>query len=89
VVETAETVTVAELDRGWSEAPRALRLASVVAELGELLKHSYWAKEGDLDGLFRRAQAVSAEYPGDLRVAELATLVGKAAAASRIPPATP
>jgi Ca-activated chloride channel family protein len=80
VVETAETIAAGELERSWDEAPRALRLASVVAELGEVLKHSYWAKEGDLDGLFRRAQKVSAEYPGDVRVAELATLVGKAAA---------
>lgn len=83
VEEVARPIAVRELRRAWDEAPRALRLASVVAELAEILKGSYWAREGDLDDLFRRAQKLSAEYPGDLRVAELATLVGKAAALSR------
>jgi Ca-activated chloride channel family protein len=80
VEELSRSIAAGELDRDWEDAPAALRLASVVAELAEVLKGSYWAKDGDLDALFRRAQAVSADYPGDLRVAELATLIGKAAA---------
>jgi Ca-activated chloride channel homolog len=80
IEELARTITAGELDREWDEGPAGLRLASVVAELAEILKGSYWAKDGDLDDLFRRAQALSAEYRGDLRVAELAALVGKAAA---------
>jgi len=80
VEELARPITAGELDRDWEDAPAALRLASVVAELAEVLRRSYWAKDSDLDALFRRAQAVSADFPGDLRVAELATLVGKAAA---------
>ncbi|HEX6199114.1 MAG TPA: von Willebrand factor type A domain-containing protein, partial [Thermoanaerobaculia bacterium] len=83
VEELSRSIAAGDLDRAWEEAPAALRLASVVAELAEVLKGSYWAKDGDLDALFRRAQAVSADYPGDLRVAELATLIGKAAALQR------
>lgn len=72
-------VTAGELLRPWEEAPSSLRLASVAAELAEILRGSYWAKDGDLDELFRRAQAVSAQRPGDVRAAELAALVGRAA----------
>ncbi len=83
VEEVARSITAGELDGRWESAPRALRLASVVAELGEILKGSYWAREGDLDELFKRAQKLAAEYPGDVRVSELATLIGKAAAMRR------
>ncbi len=83
VEELVRPITAGALDRDFDEAPAAFRLASVVAELAEILKRSYWAKDGDLDALFRRAQALSAEFPGDLRVAELATLIGRAAALQR------
>lgn len=76
----SRSITAGELRRGWAQASPSLRLASVVAEFAEFLKGSYWAKDADLDDLFRRAQALSAEHPGDLRVAELAALIGKAAA---------
>jgi Ca-activated chloride channel family protein len=79
VEELSRSITAGELDREWDDAPAGLRLASVVAELGEILKGSYWAKDGDLDDLFRRAQGLSAERRGDLRVAELAALIGRAA----------
>ncbi len=79
VVEQSRAVRVADLERRWEEASPALRLASLVAEFAEVLKASYWAREADLGDLLRRAQAVSAEFPGDARVAELAGLVGKAA----------
>jgi hypothetical protein len=43
------------------------------------LKGSYWAKDGDLEELFRRAQRLSAHFAGDRRVADFVTLVGRAA----------
>lgn len=80
VEELSRSIAARELERDWERAPAAVRLASVVGEFAEILKGSYWAKDGDLDDLFRRAQKISAEdYPGDLRVAELAALVGRAA----------
>jgi len=79
VEEIAVPVTVGDLAGSWREAPRSLRLASVVAELAEALKGTYWARETDLDELFRRAQAVSADFPGRLDVAELVTTIGRAA----------
>ncbi len=79
VEEMALPVAVGDLAGGWSEAPPSLRLASVVAELAEALKGTYWARETDLDELFRRAQKVSADFPGRLDVAELVTTIGRAA----------
>ncbi|MDX1501594.1 MAG: von Willebrand factor type A domain-containing protein [Thermoanaerobaculia bacterium] len=80
VEETEHAIRVGEIAASWEQAPRELKLAAVVAELGEILKGSYWAREGDLDDLFARAQRLAAvEYEGDLAVAELAALVGRAA----------
>jgi len=79
VEELALPVTVADLAGSWQQAPASLRLASVVAELAEALKRTYWGKEIDLGEVFRQAQRVSAEYPGRLDVAELVTAIGRAA----------
>ena len=60
-----------------------------------LLKGTYWAREGDLEEVFRRAQKVSAEFPGDREVADFVSLVGRAAdlrgekGDRRWPPQTP
>ncbi len=79
VEEVSKAITAGALEGRWEAAPLGLRLASVVAEFGEILKGSYWARQGDLDNLFRRAQKLAADSPGNLEVSELATLVGKAA----------
>jgi Ca-activated chloride channel family protein len=61
----------------WREAPRALRLATLVATFGEMLKQSYWTKDVDPALLARRIDALAAEMrsPG---VDELAALAGRA-----------
>jgi Ca-activated chloride channel homolog len=79
VVEIERPVTVGELGGAWERAPASLRLASVVAELAEILRGSYWARDSDLDALFRKAQRVAADFPGDVRVAELAAMIGRLA----------
>ncbi len=79
MVEVARTVTGADFARRWDDASPALELTSLVAEFAEILKLSYWARKGDLDDVFRRAQKVSAEFAGDREVADLVSLVGRAA----------
>jgi Ca-activated chloride channel family protein len=79
VLEVEKSVRLADLADSWEDAPPALRLAAVAGEFAEILKKSYWAKKGDLEDLFRRAQKVSADFPGDKDVAELVDLIGKAA----------
>lgn len=79
MVEMERRVTGQDFARAWDEASAALRLTSLVAEFGEILKGSYWARTGDLAEVFRRAQKVSVDFPGDADVAELASLIGRAA----------
>ncbi len=79
MVETAHPVGAADFAPVWESASGALRLSSLVAELAEVLKESYWARDGDLDEVFHRLQQVSPEFAGDREVAELVSLAGKAA----------
>jgi Domain of unknown function (DUF3520)/von Willebrand factor len=92
---SAETDKVIELDRemlvrdlapDWQAAPPALRLAAVAGELAEILRGSFWAKDGDLDEVARRARELSgvfADSPEGERVAELAHLAARAARIQR------
>jgi len=82
VREESKLLRLSQLAPSWEQATPALRLASVVAEFAEILRDSYWARGSSLDELFRRAQLVAAEQRESRRaqdVAELASLIGKAA----------
>ncbi|MEE8523947.1 MAG: von Willebrand factor type A domain-containing protein [Thermoanaerobaculia bacterium] len=83
MVEISHTVTGKDFAPTWDKASPALRLTSLVAEFAELLKQTYWSKGGEIDGVFFRAQQVSAEFAGDRKVAEFVSLVGRAAEYSR------
>jgi Ca-activated chloride channel family protein len=77
--ELAHDLTAGELAERWERAPRSLRLAGTVAELAELLKGTYWAREGDLESLSREADDLARESRGDAEVAELARVARRAA----------
>jgi Ca-activated chloride channel family protein len=77
VVELEHDLRLSDVAETWDSAPRGLKLASLVAEFAELLKGNYWAKEGDLADVLRRARQF-AESTGDERAAEFASLVDKA-----------
>lgn len=77
--EVSEKVTVREVQGSWESASPALRLSSLVAETAEILKGTYWAREGSLDDVLRRLQQLAPSYAGDERVAELTALVARAA----------
>ena len=79
IVEQKRIVTGADFVKHWDNASPALRWTSLVAEFAEILKHSYWAKEGDLNDVFRRAQKVSAEFAGDHEAADFVSLISQAA----------
>jgi Ca-activated chloride channel family protein len=78
VVELEHDLELADFAKSWEAAPRGLRLASVVAEFAEILKGDYWAKEGSLRDVSRRAQALSSEF-SDEKVSDFAALVSRAA----------
>ncbi|HSN67659.1 MAG TPA: hypothetical protein VLV48_00315, partial [Thermoanaerobaculia bacterium] len=78
VREIEHAVYARDIVSDWREAPRALRLATLAATFGEVLKHSYWAKEIDLDLLTRRMEALATEMRNP-DVDELALMAGRAA----------
>ncbi len=78
VVEIKKELLASDFAVSWDESSRALRLASVAAELGEQLKGSYWAKDGSFAELSRRARDLADEMPGRADVAELVSLIGRA-----------
>jgi Ca-activated chloride channel family protein len=74
VVETERELRLSEFAGSWDSAPTRVRLASLVAEFGEILKGNYWAKDGDLREVLRRARGIAM----DERTAELVGLVERA-----------
>lgn len=78
VVELEHDLRLTEIAGSWESAPRGLKLASLVAEFAEILKGSYWAKDGDLADVLRRARRVSAELSRDERAADFVNLVERA-----------
>ncbi|MGH9317486.1 MAG: vWA domain-containing protein, partial [Thermoanaerobaculia bacterium] len=87
-VEVERTVRLSQFGDSWDRAPRGLRLAALVAEFAEILKHSYWAKDSSLAELLVRARRVADEFPVDEKVAELVSLVEKAVRLTPLPPAS-
>jgi von Willebrand factor/Uncharacterized protein YfbK, C-terminal len=77
--EVARTLRTGDLARRWEAASPALRLASLAAALGEVLRGAPGARGADAGEIYRRARRLAAQRPGDGRAAELAALAGKAA----------
>jgi len=73
----------------WESASRSFRLATIVGRFAEVLRGSYWARQGahgdDLAELARRAAQVSEDWPRQERVAELISLIGRARDLRRAP----
>jgi Ca-activated chloride channel family protein len=78
VVELEHDLRLSDFAGTWDSAPRGLKLASLVAEFAEILKGNYWAKDGNLAEVLRRARRVSAEFADDPRTTEFVNLVDKA-----------
>jgi Ca-activated chloride channel family protein len=78
VVELEHDLRLSDFAPSWDSAPRGLKLASLVAEFAEVLKGNYWAKDGDLAEVLRRARRLSPELAADERSAELVSLVESA-----------
>ena len=77
VSEVSEDISVSQLHGSFDDAPATFRLAAAVAEFGEILRESYWAKDGSLDSVH---QVVKDAFPDidNGGVIELLYLVNKA-----------
>jgi hypothetical protein len=69
------TVRRRDLGSGWSQAPRGVKLAAVVAMWGEVLKQTETGRRIDVSALAARAAEVSHEFQQDAKVNELARLI--------------
>jgi Ca-activated chloride channel family protein len=84
--ETARDLRVADLSPTWEQASRGFRLASLVGELAEVLRGSYWAKSVDLSDLASRTRKVAAEMvdsPRAIDILDFARMVEEAARLKR------
>ena len=79
VVETEHPVRERDGVESWRKAPGGLKLAATVAEFGEILKSSYWARDNSFDELLAIAQETSSDLAGNRDAAELVGLIAKAA----------
>ena len=77
MVEQETVVRGSDFAPSWDEASKALRLASLVAEMAELLRGSYHARDGEAADVLRRLQRLAPEFSGDTEVAELTGLAAK------------
>ena len=77
VHEVSRDIFVSQLHESFDAAPATFRLAAAVAEFAEILRESYWAKDGSLDTVH---QVVKDAFPeiDSPQVIELMYLVNKA-----------
>lgn len=78
VIEEELTVRAHDLDRSMRTSSTSLKLAALVAEFGEILKGSYWAKDGDLGRVLHGARELADETRNP-KVVEFVHLVETAA----------
>jgi Ca-activated chloride channel family protein len=77
VSEVSEDISVSQLHESFDTAPATFRLAAAVAEFAEILRESYWAKDGSLDAVHQVVKDAFPEIDGE-QVVELMYLVNKA-----------
>ena len=77
VSEVSEDISVSQLHESFNAAPATFRLAAAVAEFAEILRESYWAKDGSLDSVHQVIKDAFTEIDSD-QVVELMYLVNKA-----------
>ena len=77
VSEVSEDISVSQLYESFDVAPATFRLAASVAEFAEILRESYWAKDGSLDSVHQVLKDAFPEIDNE-QVVELMYLVNKA-----------
>jgi|GEM_PF-375435 len=78
VKEIERRLARSEVKRPFGDASWDFRRDAAVAEFAEILRGSYWAREGSLESVEDLVEALQDERPGDGQTAELLDLVRKA-----------
>ena len=77
VTEVGEDIFLSDLHESFEAGSAPFRLAAAVAEFAEILRESYWAKNGSLEEVRQVAKDVYPEFDNE-QVVELIYLLGKA-----------
>ena len=77
VTEIGEDILLSQLHESFETASAPFRLTAAVAEFAEILRESYWAKDGSLEEVRRVVKGVYPELDNE-QVVELIYLLGKA-----------
>jgi Ca-activated chloride channel family protein len=75
VHETNQSISVDEFHGNFDEASATFRLSAVVAEYAEILRESFWAKEGSLSDVLDAARELQGSFDEDADVHEFIDLV--------------
>ena len=78
VTEIKQALESSDLASEFHEASPSFQLSAVVAEYAEILRESFWAREGSLDSVAAEAERVLRLMPEETDVAELTALIGQA-----------
>ena len=78
VSEIRHTFSGNSLSDQFENAPARYQLSAVVAEYAEILRDSYWAREGSLEDVVAEAERLRRLLPDDSDVAEFAALTARA-----------
>ncbi len=79
VTEIAQKLLREEVHASFDAASPEFHLAAAIAEYAEILKKSYWAKDGQMSDVLSLVRRVQEELPNDPQVTEFAALVEVAA----------
>ena len=79
VVEISREFQRNDLAESFEEAASRFQLSAVVAEFAEVLRGSYWAREGSLQAVADEARRVQQLLPGSTDASEFASLAARAA----------
>ncbi|MEZ5360299.1 MAG: von Willebrand factor type A domain-containing protein [Candidatus Zixiibacteriota bacterium] len=77
VTEFSENMTFDDFNRRFEDATPDFRLAAAAAEFAEILRKSYWAKDGDLEDVFNLVREIDREKD-DNAISEFKDLIRKA-----------
>jgi Ca-activated chloride channel family protein len=75
VTEESRTLRVQDVKRSLDDADPSFRMDAAVAEFSEILRHSYWAKDGSLAEVAGMAREASRQLGSPEQLAEMCNLV--------------
>ena len=78
VTESSFPLEMSDIKSDFAQTSSSFRLAACAAEFAEILRESYWAKDGDMGEVLKLAQELSYENKDDDDIIEFTAMVSRA-----------